>query len=109
MNRSIIDQQLASLENQIEQEELAKVSIKQQKRAAINSEYDERVARYKQQIINNNALAPKRKLATAIPKQQDTRGESLKTRFTRLIDLDLERIAVEDQQLEMVRRQIDAL
>jgi hypothetical protein len=69
MNNLSIDQQLAVLENQIEQEKLAKTLVEQQKRAAINTQYDERVARYKQQIIDD-ALAQRRKSIHVIPQRE---------------------------------------
>jgi phage repressor protein C with HTH and peptisase S24 domain len=94
MNKLTIDQRLAVLENQIEQEKLAKTLIEQQKRVAINTQYDERVARYKQQIIDD-ALAQRRKPIHVIPQRGNTgfnynpgKDNSFETRYRQLLDLE---------------------
>jgi hypothetical protein len=111
MNNLTIEQQLAALENRIEQERLAKALAEPQKRAAINAEYDERVARYKQQIINS-MLATKRHSTPVFSYKENTEftcepGEEKLI----LLDSENESLGLTDCELitEELRRKIDAL
>jgi hypothetical protein len=113
MNDLVISQQLAALENQIEQERAARILAEQRKRAAIDEEYNQRVARYKQQIIDK-ALAERIKSKPVIHHEEDTKfnynpgqDNSLEIKFRQLVDREDRPTA--DFEIEELRRKIDSL
>ncbi len=94
MNKLSIDQQLAALENHIEQEKAAKILAEQKKRAAIDEEYNHRVARYKQQIIDR-MLAERIKSKPVINHEENTKfnynpvqDNSIEAKFKQLVDFE---------------------
>lgn len=93
MNDLAISQQLAALDNQIEQERAAKILAEQKRKAAINKEYDQRVARYKQEIIDKALAGRINKSKPVIHHEENTKfnynpsqDNSLETRFRQLVD-----------------------